>query len=108
MTSLHSEERVDLSELASRMGVEIANIADLAEAIRTGRSCLSLMGSGSREEAWGASKSHLSLVSIELLAHLLDEHACYPRLGCVAISEFLLKARLWLPLHSFFSHSIHS
>lgn len=39
---------------------------------------------------------------IKLLALSLDEHACYPRLGCVPINEFLLKAGLRLPLHLFF------
>lgn len=39
---------------------------------------------------------------IELLSPTYDERACFPRQGCVAISEYLLKAGLCLPLHPFF------
>lgn len=37
-----SEERVDLSEVAAKMGLEITNNANLAKAIKAGRSCLSI------------------------------------------------------------------
>lgn len=38
---------------------------------------------------------------IECLAPSPDKCACYPRLGCVAISEFILKVRFQLLLHIF-------
>lgn len=38
---------------------------------------------------------------IELLVPEANEHACYPRAGCVAVSKFLFKVRIRLPLHPF-------
>lgn len=56
MVSSPSDERVDLRELASKIGVKIANTTDLVDALRAGKSCLPLTGDGSRKKAWGASK----------------------------------------------------
>lgn len=39
---------------------------------------------------------------IELVVLFADERACFPKQGYIAISEFLLKARLRLPLYIFF------
>lgn len=39
---------------------------------------------------------------IVLLAPFPDKRACYPRLRCIVVNEFLLKLGLRLPLHPFF------
>ena len=40
--------------------------------------------------------------NIEMLVPEPNERACYPRPGCVAVSEYLFKAGMRLPLHPFF------
>lgn len=40
--------------------------------------------------------------NIEMLVPETDERACYPRLRCVAVSEYLFKTGMRLPLHPFF------
>ncbi|XP_022873607.1 axoneme-associated protein mst101(2)-like [Olea europaea var. sylvestris] len=39
---------------------------------------------------------------IEMLVPEPNERACYPRPGCVAVSEYLFKTSMRLPLHPFF------
>lgn len=51
MASSPSEERVDLSKLASKMGVQITNTDDLVDAMRASKSCLPLNRGGHGEEA---------------------------------------------------------
>ncbi|CAA3010590.1 Hypothetical predicted protein [Olea europaea subsp. europaea] len=45
--------------------------------------------------------------SIDLILPEPDERACYPRPGCVAISEAILRAGLRLPIHHFFRMRRH-
>ena len=40
--------------------------------------------------------------SVDLILPGPEERACYPRPGCVAISEAILRAGLRLPIHPFF------
>lgn len=44
------------------------------------------------------------LYNIELLIPSLNERAYNPEQGCVAISEFLLNAGLYLPIYPFLTH----
>lgn len=68
-------------------------------------------------EEWGASRvpSNITLKRlgeirerycvlhyVEMLVLEAHERPCYPRPGCVAVSEYLFKAGMRLPLHPFF------
>lgn len=62
-----SKKRVDLSKLASEMGVEITNTTDLVKAIKAGRSYLLRVGDGSGDEDWVA----LKIPSVINTSHLV-------------------------------------
>lgn len=53
-------------------------------------------------------KKYSILVYIELLVPEAHELAYYPRLGCVAVSEFFFKVGMCLPLYHFYGTVLRS